>query len=206
MFADPDYFLFAGAPNCTSPCVTVPTTPPTFAWNHGSIEPEIATTWVGLVGPGVRNLGQDDKTWLDHTDLRPTILGLLGLQDDYGHDGRVVAEPLYAWALPKTVLAHRETWLRLAAAYKQLNAPFGEFGMATLKISTQAINSTDEAAYEDQEAAIADWTAERDALASQIKALLTNSTFNGQPINEQQAKSLTRQAQLLIDEVVAAAS
>ena len=29
MFAHPDYFLFAGAPNCTSPCITVPTTPPT---------------------------------------------------------------------------------------------------------------------------------------------------------------------------------
>jgi hypothetical protein len=206
MFADPDYFLFAGAPNCTAPCVTVPTTPPTFAWNHGSIDPEIATTWLGLVGPGIRNLGQDDKTWLDHTDVRPTILNLLGLQDDYGHDGRVVAEPLYAWALPRTVLAHRETWLRLAAAYKQLNAPFGAFGMATLKISTQAVKSTDEAAYEDQEAAIAEWTAARDALASQIKALLTNSTFNGQPINEQQAKSLTRQAQALVNEVVDAAS
>ena len=38
LFAHPDYFLFAGAPNCTSPCITVPTTPPTstFAWNHGS--------------------------------------------------------------------------------------------------------------------------------------------------------------------------
>ena len=29
MFAAPDWFLFAGAPNCTAPCVTVPTTPPT---------------------------------------------------------------------------------------------------------------------------------------------------------------------------------
>src|SRR5262249_50179241 len=41
MFAHPDYFLFTGAPNCTSPCITVPTTPPTntFAWNHGGIQP-----------------------------------------------------------------------------------------------------------------------------------------------------------------------
>ena len=56
MFAHPDYFLFTGAPNCTSPCITVPTTPPThtFAWNHGGIQPEIATTWLGIVGPGVR--------------------------------------------------------------------------------------------------------------------------------------------------------
>ena len=77
-FADPDYFLFAGAPNCNSACVTVPTTPPTFAWNHGSIDPEIATTWLGMVGPGVRHNGEDN-TWADHTDTRPTMLSLLGL-------------------------------------------------------------------------------------------------------------------------------
>ena len=54
MFAAPDWFLFAAAPNCTLPCVTVPTTPPTstFAWNHGGIQPEIANTWLGMVGPG----------------------------------------------------------------------------------------------------------------------------------------------------------
>jgi len=83
MFAHPDYFFFAGAPNCNSPCVTVPTTPPTstFAWNHGGIQEEIAQTWLGVVGPGVRKLGQDNDTWLDHTDVRPTMLSLLGLQD-----------------------------------------------------------------------------------------------------------------------------
>src|SRR5919109_3594334 len=71
MFALPDYFLFAAAPNCSTPCITVPTTPPTntFAWNHGGIQPEIANTWMGFAGPGVRILGQDDQTWLDHTDV-----------------------------------------------------------------------------------------------------------------------------------------
>jgi hypothetical protein len=52
MFAQPDYFLFAAAPNCNLPCITVPTTLPTFAWNHGGIQPEIAQTWLGIVGPG----------------------------------------------------------------------------------------------------------------------------------------------------------
>jgi hypothetical protein len=27
------------------------------AWNHGDIQPEIARTFIGIVGPGVRNLG-----------------------------------------------------------------------------------------------------------------------------------------------------
>ena len=49
LFADPNYFLFAGAPNCISPCVTEP---PGFAWNHGDTNPDITTTWLGLVGPG----------------------------------------------------------------------------------------------------------------------------------------------------------
>ena len=90
MFALPDYFLFAGAANCILPCITVPTTPPTstFAWNHGGIQPEIATTWLGMVGPGVRNNG-DDGTWADHADVRPTMLDLVGLKDTYLHDGRV---------------------------------------------------------------------------------------------------------------------
>src|SRR5206468_3658842 len=53
-FANPDYFLFAGAPNCNSPCVTVA---PGFAWSHGDFSPDINVTWLGLVGPGVRHLG-----------------------------------------------------------------------------------------------------------------------------------------------------
>src|SRR5262249_57066951 len=75
MFAQADYFLFGGAANCNAPCITVPTTPPTstFAWNHGGIQPEIATIWLGIVGPGMANDGHDDTSWSDHTDVRPTI-------------------------------------------------------------------------------------------------------------------------------------
>jgi hypothetical protein len=146
MFAQPDWFLFAAAPNCTSPCITLPNTgSQTFAWNHGGIQPEIATNWLGLVGPGVRNLGDDD-TWMDHTDLRPTMLALLGLHDTYVHDGRVLIDQLYDWAVPQSLIAHRETLRRLGAAYKQLNAPFGTFSIEMLKASTQAISSNTGAA------------------------------------------------------------
>ncbi len=67
-----------------SPCITVPTTPPTstFAWNHGGIQPEIATTWLGMVGPGVRNTATT-STWADHTDIQPTMLALVGLKNTY---------------------------------------------------------------------------------------------------------------------------
>ncbi len=201
MFAHPDYFLFTGGPDCSTPCVTVPTTPPTFAWNHGGIQPEIATTWLGMVGPGVRNAGQDDTTWADHTDVRPTILSLLGLQDDYIHDGRVLLEPLHASAIPASLRAHRATLLRLGAVYKQLNAPFGAFSQVTLLASTRALRSGGPAAdgaYTTTEDRISALTAARDALAGQIRAALEAAAFAGRPVNEQQAKDYIDQAEALI--------
>ena len=207
MFAHPDWFLFAAAPNCSSPCVTVPTTPPTstFAWNHGGIQPEIATTWLGMVGPGVRNKG-DDTTWADHTDVRPTMLDLLGLSDTYVNDGRVLIDQLEAWAVPQTLRAHRETLRRLGDVYKQLNAPFGEFATDVLVASTRAIKSgasTDDAAYTSIENRIAALTGERDALATQIRNALDSAAFGGNAINEQQAKAWIKQAQSLIDQAAA---
>ena len=207
MFALPDYFLFAGAPNCNTPCITVPTTPPTstFAWNHGGIQPEIATTWLGMVGPGVRHNGDDD-TWADHTDVRPTMLDLVGLKDTYVHDGRVLIDQLHGWAVPQTLRAHRETLRRLGAVYKQLNAPFGTFAMDTLVASTRAIESgspADDSTYTGLEGQIEALTAQRDALASQIRAALNAAASGDAALNEQQAKAWIRQAQSLLAEAAA---
>ena len=207
MFALPDYFLFAGAPNCNAPCITVPTTPPTstFAWNHGGIQPEIATTWLGMVGPGVRHNGEDD-TWADHTDVRPTMLDLVGLKDMYVHDGRVLIDQLHGWAVPQTLRAHRETLRRLGAVYKQLNAPFGTFAMDTLVASTRAIESgspADDSTYTGLEGQIEALTAQRDALGSQIRAALNAAASGDAALNEQQAKAWIRQAQSLLAEAAA---
>ena len=83
------------------------TTPPnqTFAWNHGGIQPEVATTWVGMVGPGVEKSGSPATSfWSDHTDIRPTMLALLGLKDDYVSDGRVAdRDPRRATRCPKSL-------------------------------------------------------------------------------------------------------
>src|SRR5262249_55094224 len=158
------------------------------------------STWVGYVGPGVRNLGTAD-VWTDHTDVRPTMLTLLGLTDDYVHDGRAVVEPLYDWAIPQSLIAHRETLLRLSAVYKQLNASFGSFAMDTLTASTKALASNDggDATYIAIEGQIETLTAQRDTLAGQIKAKLDAATFGGQTLDEQQAKHLIDQAQSLLD-------
>jgi hypothetical protein len=200
-FANPDYFFFAAAPNCTSPCVFIPSrAQPSFAWNHGDTNPEITTTWLGLVGPGVRNLGVTADVWSDHTDIRPTALSLLGLKDDYVGDGRVLVEPLYAWAVPPSLRAHHETVIRLAQAYKQINAPVGGLGLATLRISTQALesSSTNDQTYTDLESRLATLTAQRNALAGTMSAMLRQAAFDGMAINEQDAQDAIAQAQALL--------
>src|SRR5262249_46721581 len=66
----------------------------TFAWNHGDVQEDITRTWMAMAGPGVRRLGRNDDTFSDHTDVRPTMMSLLGLRDSYVHDGRVLIEDL----------------------------------------------------------------------------------------------------------------
>lgn len=204
MFANPDYFLFAGAPNCNSPCVTEQ---PGFAWNHGDVSPDINTTWLGIVGPGVKHLGVDGDVWSDHTDNRLTMLSLLGLKDDYAHDGRVLFEVLEDSAVPQSLRAHRETLIRLAEIYKQINAPVGALGLASLKISTNALESgsaSDDSAYTKLENQLISLTNQRNAVASQMAKLLEAAAFSGQSIDEQQAKQLIDQGNALLNQVGAA--
>ena len=211
-FADPDWFFFAtGGPNCATPadCASIPPrTNQSFAWNHGDIQDEIASTWVGMVGPGVKN--EPDYTgWTDHTDVRPTMLTLLGLKDDYQTDGRAVVEPLFDWAVPQTLRAHRETLLRLGAVYKQLTAPFGTFAMDTLTASTRGLasgSSSDDSTYTQIENAIQSLTSQRDALVAQIRTGLNDAEFSGQALDELQAKDWSDQAQGLINQASALAT
>jgi len=212
-FADPDWFFFAtgGATpaTCATPaaCAFIPArTNQSFAWNHGDIQDEIASTWVGYVGPGIANIGIDSTTWSDHTDVRPTILELAGLKDDYVHDGRVAAEVLTGWAKPAAFTGH---FIPLSQVYKQLNAPFGQFSMDALVASTKALNSgsaADDSVYTSIEGQITSLTNQRDALAAQMKTLLTNAAFNNQTINNKQAQNLIQQAQGLMNQIHALAT
>ncbi len=201
MFADPNYFLFAGAPNCTTPCLTEN---PAFAWNHGDVNPEITTTWLGMVGPGVRQVGVDSDVWSDHTDIRPTILTLLGLNDDYAHDGRALFEVIDHSVLPPAVQANSGLLLALSQAYKRINAPVGELSLASLKISTTALESgsiSDESTYTNLESQLISFTSLRDALAAQMSAILEGATFNGQAVDPSSTAHLIGQANNLLDQV-----
>src|SRR5262249_26994701 len=178
-FAQGDYFLNASsttpcAGNDLSACVFLPNTvgsTQTFAWNHGGIQPEINNTWIGWVGPGIKNLGSTDSVWTDHTDVRPTILSLLGLKDDYVSDGRVDAEFIDTDALPVSLRQHHPTLEKLGQAWKRINAPFGQFAADTLTASTGALASRtfDDGVYTNTENAIQDLTTERNTLADTIR-------------------------------------
>ena len=203
IFARPDYFLSAGATNCNSPCVSVN---PGFAYNHGDYAAEIDTNWLGIVGPGVKNLGVDGPqpadgpssagadsgqvtvpgsgttgTWIDETDIRPTIMYLTGLRDDYEHDGRVVTQiltdPNHALSQPGVAL--------LGACYKQLNSSVGQFGTDTLIASTAGIesNSAGDATYNHVEHALRVLDVARDRLAGVIKGELEAGAFDNTEIH-----------------------
>jgi hypothetical protein len=203
MFARPDYFLSSGATNCNSPCVSVN---PGFAYNHGDYAAEIDTNFFGIAGPGVKNLGVDGPqpaagpnsagpdsgqvtipgshttgTWIDETDIRPTLMYLAGLRDDYEHDGRVITEIL---THPNHALS-RPGVAQLGACYKQLNSSVGEFGTDTLIASTAALesNSPGDGTYTRVERALRVLDVARDKLALHIKGELEGAAFSDDGIS-----------------------
>lgn len=218
MFAKPDYFVQPGAANCTQACVSINTG---FAYDHGDYAAEINTTWLGLVGPGVATKGVDGLgpsqgpssagpnsgnvtvpgsgttgTWTDHTDIRPTLLYLVGLKDDYVGDGRVITEDLTS--LPATLSSPAVA--ALGQIYKQLNASVGQFGTATLVASTHALASqtVGDFRYTVIETQLATLGLRRDQLAKTIKGELDAAEFHGIPITPGQALSGAIQGQTLI--------
>jgi hypothetical protein len=203
MFAKPDYFLSTGSATCSPSCVTQNTG---FAWNHGDYAAEIDTNWLGIAGPGVAHLGLDGSpadagpnsagpnsgqvtvpasgttgTWMDLTDVRPTLMYLTGLKDDYEHDGRVVTQLL---ARPNEALRAPGV-SALGACYKQLNSSVGEFGTSTLQAATAAIEntSTGDKTYIRTDQALAGLEQARDALAGKIKGELEAAAFSNAPVH-----------------------
>lgn len=200
MFANPDYFLFAGAANCNSPCVAVQ---PGFAWNHGDVTPDITTTWLGMVGPGVDQAGINSSIWSDHTDVRPTVLSLVGLKDDYTLDGRVLVEALSGWAIPAAA-KKSGNFVPLAQVYKQINASVGQLGLGTLQVSTQALksgSSADDSTYTQLENQLISINTQRDALAANMITALEGAEFYGVPISNSLASQYIAQGNALLNQV-----
>lgn len=207
MFANPDYYLQSGSTSCTASglngCVYQTDG---YAWDHGDYAAEINTNYVGFIGPGVRNLGLDGPAanagttssgpnsglitvaedhfpgpWVDETDIRPTIMYLTGLRDDYEHDGRVITQIL---SYPNHALSQPGV-TALGECYKQLNSSVGKFAAYTLIASTDAIESTSpgDSTYLSIDAHLLHLDYARDHLALRIKGELEAAAFEDAPIH-----------------------
>ena len=196
-FALPDYYLLTGAPNCKSPCTFLDSG---FAWNHGDVSPDVNVTWLGMVGPGVLHQGVQDDIWSDHTDIRPTMLALLGLKDDYAHEGRVLIEVLADSALPDSLRESRDIFVKLASVLKQIDAPVGDLGLTTLSVSTRALesNSANDSTYTRLEDRLASVIQTRNAIANKMLDLLEDAAFHNKPISADQAEHLIDQGNALL--------
>ena len=210
LFARPDYYVTAtcdGGYNSAPPPIYSPSCvleKPAYAWLHGNVQPDITTTWLGLVGPGVRQTGVDRSTWSDHTDIRPTTLALLGITDDYTHDGRVLLEDLTSSAVAG-LQVDRDTYIQLAQIYKQINAPVGALGLASLHISTAALESgtaADDSAYTRLEDQLASITRQRDDLAARMARILDHATSSTQTAGDAQAQDLITRGYALLGAVI----
>jgi hypothetical protein len=200
MFGNDNYFFATGSGGACATQSDCVFETPGFAWNHGDFQKDITRTWTGMVGPGVRRLGRHDAVFTDHADVRPTVMALLGLKDDYVHDGRVIAEWLEHSALPHGIRERTEDFVELAQVFKQLNAPKGALGRASLVYANRSITGTDKV-YAHYLARIADITSRRDALAASIRGALNDAAFNNKPVGEGSEDGLGRRARELIDQI-----
>jgi hypothetical protein len=202
VFANDNYFNFAsGTDTCDEApaCVTLEGHGG-FAWNHGDFQEQITKTWLGLVGPGVQHAGPTDAFFSDHTDTRPTIMGLVGLKDDYAHDGRVLFEVLQGNAVLQGKQGDSNVITRLAEAYKDINAPVGRLGRKTFAISTAALNG-DDATYTKLEATLTALTNTRNQIAQKMIDMLEGVAFDNKSIDKRQAELLISEAEALVASV-----
>jgi hypothetical protein len=226
MFAKPDYYLQTGPAACAGACVQQDTG---YAWDHGDYAAEIDTNYVAFAGPGVRHLGLDGPAanqgttssgpdsgqitvaqdhfpgpWVDETDIRPTIMYLTGLRDDYEHDGRVITQVL---SDPDRALSGPGV-TQLGGCYKQLNSSVGQFAADTLIASTNAIESTSSSdqTYLGTDQALAGLERARDALAGKIKGELEAAAFANTPVPAAAVQALACQAIITTAQHLAAAS
>ncbi len=193
-FADDDYFITDFPTSTCADCIGSG-----FAWNHGDDQSVIGQTWLGFVGPGVKNEnnGGDQITFTDHTDVRPTINSILGLHDTYMSDGRVITQALQSTGYSSALAGNLTTVETLGDNYKQINAPFGPFSACILTASTAALQA-DDATYTSIESSIATLTTQRDSLATSIKTALDAAEFGGTAIDGPTANGWIASAQQLL--------
>jgi Flp pilus assembly protein TadG len=212
LFPKPDYFF---AQSSATPAVSNNSN---FAYDHGYYSPNIDITWVGMVGPGVANNQVDGPspaagnqptdpestktvpqasqtgTWVEETDIRPTMLKLLGLTDDYQSDGHVITQAL------TTVPAALAATADLAKGYDQINSSVGQFATDTLLADSKALASgsaSDDSAYAAEQETLQQLADDRDQAAAKIKQTLSAAAAGHMPNHGEIQSGLAHVKELL---------
>ncbi len=210
LFPKPDYFFSTSGPN-----VSINSS---FAYDHGYYSPNIDVTWVGIAGKGVAVNGLDGPapadgnqpsdpestntvpeasrvgTWVEETDIRPTMLYLLGLQDDYASDGHVITQAL------DTVPPALAATAQLDAGYDQIESSVGQFGTDTLLADTRALasgSSSDDSAFETEQETLGQLADDRDTAVAKIKKVLNDAAAGITPNHGQVTSGLALVRELL---------
>ena len=194
MFPVPDYYFSTTGAN-----VSINSG---FAWNHGYYSPNIDVTWAAFAGPGVAVHGVDGPqpdqsneshdpnslntvpqastvgTWVEEADIRPTMLHLVGLTDDYQVDGKVITAALTS---PSPAL---KTTQNLADAYAQIESSVGEFATDTLIADSGALASGaahSDGEFQAEQAALKGLVQDRDAAVARIRPVLIKAAAGVKP-------------------------
>jgi len=210
LFPKPDYFFGA-----TSGTVSIFSN---FAYDHGYYSPNIDITWVGFAGPGVAvnqvdgpppeqgNQAHDPEstktvpqastqgTWVEEASIRPTMLYLLGLTDDYQPDGHVITQALKS--VPDALAATED----LAAGYDQINSSVGQFATDTLIADTAALasgSSTNDTAFNVEQQQLDSLGNDRDKFAQKIKDTLSDAAAGKTPNHGEIQSGLSHVKELL---------
>ena len=210
LFPKPDYFFSTSGPNVSFNS--------SFAYDHGYYSPNIDVTWVGIAGKGVKVNGVDGPapadgnqpsdpesthtvpeastvgTWVEETDIRPTMLYLAGLTDDYQSDGHVITQALAN--VPPALAATAD----LAAGYDQIESSVGQFGTDTLIADSKALasgSSSDDSAFATEQAALQQLADDRDSAVAPIKKALNDAAAGHAPSHGQMTSGLAHVKELL---------
>jgi hypothetical protein len=189
LFAKPDvWYNYNGT--------TAVTQNPKYVWNHGTISPAILDIWMGMVGPGVRTHNISNQ-WLDHTDTLPTMFQLLGF--NLSNQGFAGVPATSAMTMtPRGI--HQDVLQQAEETYMQLNAPVGKFGMATLKMSTEAsVNAANDVGVQLNQQ-IVNLTTQRDAVAKRLQddifAIISGHEFPAAQLQQDMSEAQQLLAQL----------
>jgi hypothetical protein len=211
LFPKPDYFFSTTGPN-----VSINSS---FAYDHGYYSPNIDVTWAAVTGPGVARRGVDGPqpaagnqahdpesnntvpeaskvgTWVEEADLRPTMLYLAGLRDDYQSDGHVISQALSR--VPFSLAATAA----LARGYDQINSSVGALATDTLLADSKALASgsaSDDSAYLAEQRTLQRLADDRDRAATRIKDTLADAAAGRMPSLGELLSGLVQEQALLL--------